>query len=948
MDEALRQEVRFLTTRLGAIVQEQCGTKTFEAIERLRNLAKQIRKSPDPKLLELKESAVRELSGRRATEVAHAFSLFFHLVNLCEERERVRRLRAYASQEAGAPMSLRRTFTELRRQRIPLSHFKRVLQAMHIEPVLTAHPTEAKRRSVLNHILRIGRTLDALPAEFDGARASRPLSREHLAPASSRAELAPSPDVGYTGPNARATSAMLKAAAEHAVDPSIEALWLTDEVREAPVTPQIESENARFYLERTIYDLAGTFWEKFCDELWRYHPTLPEPRPFLSFGSWVGTDRDGNPNVTPATTEEAADQVRLSILRYYGQCCQRMLGLASFPCRHVPEIKRDLERLMRRFPATRAFRELDQPSELYRRKLRVMMWRLEQTAKRAPGAYRVPEEFTGDARQLERLLAHHPSPRISKLGARRLRVASEVFGFHGASLDFRTHSFATRAAAAELLHRLGLPSQPLEARILSIKKLLLNPRALTPNVRAIRDHQQNAFSAPTRRVLEEFAALKEIQARDGEVAAHRYILSMTSSAADLWDVLLLGRQAGLVKVRKGELSSSFDVIPLFETLDDLEAGPAIMQDLFADPLYRRILKSRSQFQEVMLGYSDSVKDGGYVAANWALFRAQKRLASVAEKSGVRLSLFHGKGGTIDRGGGQSHRSIEAQPFAAPGGRLRITEQGEVISLKYANPAIAERNLEQLVTAVLHAHLLHFRGMETEQIPEWENYAQELAASSRGFYRELVYETPGFVSYFRQATPIDLIERIRLGSRPSRRFQTGNLGDLRAIPWVFAWTQSRHLLPAWYGLGYAIEKFIADHSPNGLQLLRRMYKGWPFFAILIGNAEASLAKTDLYIASRYAALVQPPSLAASIYSRIREEHERSVRSVLEVSGSTRLLERQPVLAESIRLRNPYVDPLNFLQTRFLEKWRRAPDQQPEILHLLQITVGGIAFGMKSTG
>jgi phosphoenolpyruvate carboxylase len=919
MNEPLRQEVRFLTTRLGAIVQEQCGVKTFEAIERLRKLAKQIRKKPDPKLLELKESAVRELSSRRATEVAHAFSLFFHLVNLCEERERVRRLRAYAAQEAGAPMSLRRTFNELRRQQVPLSHLKRLLRSMHVEPVLTAHPTEAKRRSVLNHILRIGRTLEALHGD----------------------------------------PGMLDAAATQAIDPWIEALWLTDEVRETPVTPEIESENARFYLERIIYDLAGSFWEKFCDELHRYDPSLAEPHPFLSFGSWVGTDRDGNPNITPATSKEAAEQVRRSILSYYHECCRRMLGLASFPCRHVPEIKRDLERLMRLFPATWTFREVDQPSELYRRKLRIMMWRLEQTANRACGAYELPEEFTSDLQQLERLLAHHPSPRISKLGARRLRVASQVFDFHGASLDFRTHSDATRAAASELLRKQGLASQPLEARILSIKKLLLRPGTSKPpcgpkpsgggpKVSANVASRRYTFSAPTRRVLEEFSALKEIQTRDGEAAAHRYILSMSARVADVWDVLLLGHEAGLVEIRQGEPRSSFDVVPLFETLDDLEAGPGIMQELFADPLYRRILKSRQQFQEVMLGYSDSVKDGGYVAANWALFRAQKRLASVAERCGVRLSLFHGKGGTIDRGGGQSHRSIESQPFAAPGGRLRITEQGEVISLKYANPAIAERNLEQLVTAVLHAHLLHFRGVETERIPEWEKYAQELASSSRAFYRELVYETPGFVSYFRQATPIDLIEQIRLGSRPSRRFRTDDLGDLRAIPWVFAWTQSRHLLPAWYGLGYALEKFIRDHAPEGLHLLRRMYKGWPFFTILINNAEASLAKTDLYIASRYATLVRPPSLAASIYGRIAAEYERSVRTVLEVSGSTRLLERQPVLAESIRLRNPYVDPLNFLQTRFLEKWRRAPDRQLEILHLLQITIGGIAFGMKSTG
>ena len=905
MDEALRQEVRFLTTRLGAIVQEQCGAKTFQAIERLRSLAKQLRKNPDPKLLEAKESAVRELSSRQATEVAHAFSLFFHLVNLCEERERVRRLRAYASQETGAPMSLRRTFSELRRQEIPVIQLKRLLRSMHIEPVLTAHPTEAKRRSVLNHILRIGRSLEVLQG----------------------------------GP---------RAAAEQAIDPSIEALWLTDEVRESPVTPQIESENARFYLERTIYDLAGTFWEKFCDELFRYDPRPPEPQPFLSFGSWVGTDRDGNPNVTPATSKEAAEEVRKSILHYYHAGCRRLLGLASFPCRRVPEIQRDLERLMRRFPETRTFREVDQPSELYRRKLRIMMWRLDQTVNRERGSYETPGGFTGDLRQLERLLARHGSPRISKLGARRLRVSSQVFGFHGASLDFRTHSYATRAAATEFLQLQGLPSEPSGARILSIQRLLEKPRILKTQVRAAEPQQTNAFSESTRRILEELRALKEIQTRDGEAASHRYILSMTASAADVWDILLLGQQAGLVELRKGEPHSSFDVIPLFETLDDLEAGPVIMQELFRDPLYRRILKSRGDFQEVMLGYSDSVKDGGYVAANWALFRAQKRLASVAEECGVNLSLFHGKGGTIDRGGGQSHRSIEAQPFAAPGGRLRITEQGEVISLKYANPAIAERNLEQLVTAVMHAHLLHFRGFEAEQIPKWEKYAQELAASSRAFYRELVYETPGFVTYFRQATPIDLIERIRLGSRPSRRFQTGNLGDLRAIPWVFAWTQSRHLLPAWYGLGYALEKFIADHGDSGLQVLRRMYKGWPFFGILIGNAEASLAKTDLYIASRYADLVRPQALGSSIFRRIREEHERSVRGVLAVSGSNHLLERQPVLEESIRLRNPYVDPLNFLQTRFLEKWRRAPDRQPDILHLLQITVGGIAFGMKSTG
>lgn len=316
---------------------------------------------------------------------------------------------------------------------------------------------------------------------------------------------------------------------------------------------------------------------------------------------------------------------------------------------------------------------------------------------------------------------------------------------------------------------------------------------------------------------------------------------------------------------------------------------------------------------------------------------------------MKLGLFHGKGGTIGRGGGQSHRSIQAQPYAAPGGRMRITEQGEVISLKYANLEIAERNMEQLVTSVLDTHLLAPKHQPNEnQVARWEEYAQEIADSSRDFYRNLVYETPGFVEFFRQATPIDLIENLRLGSRPSRRTNTRDISQLRAIPWTFAWTQSRHFVPAWYGLGHGLEKFLASHLPDGLDVLRQMYRHWPFFAVIIDNAEASLAKTDLYIARRYEALCHPPSLRQQISSRIEEEYERTVRCVLEITESKQLLDHQPVLQESIRLRNPYVDPLNFLQIRFLEKWRHERQPSPELQRLLQITVGGVAFGMKSTG
>jgi phosphoenolpyruvate carboxylase len=897
MDEILRREVRLLTTRLGSIAHELAGEETFRAIENLRGFSKQLRQDPSPALLSSNEQEVQRLSARRATEVAHAFSLFFHLVNLCEERQRVRRLRAYEDHEKGAPMSLRHTFSEFSRHKVAAREILNLLRTMHVEPVLTAHPTEAKRRSVFNHVLRIARTLDA----NQGAP-------HHVA--------------------------------ERAVDPWIEALWLTDEVRERPVTPELEIESSLVFLERTIYDLAGVFWEKFCDELARLDPRAKEAQPFLRFGSWVGTDRDGNPNVTPAISRRAAEHLRHSILNYYLKCLRQMLGVISFPpVRTTVEkhIRRDLERSMRRFPATREFQKLDQPNEYYRRKIRIMMWRLERTAEGHRGAYADAREFEEDARTLETLLSGHPSPRVARLGPRRLRVAVQVFGFRAASLDFRQHTSLIRAASEEILRAHRKPAEPAKARIQSVRLLL---------VRATRKLR---LPAGARRTLEEFGALKDIQTRFGEAASHRYILSMTRSAADVWDALLLGWQAGLVRARRGKLQSSLDVIPLFETLEDLEAGPGVIDELLSDSVYRRLVASRGDFQEVMLGYSDSVKDGGYFAANFALFRAQKRLWEVAARHGVRLSLFHGKGGTIGRGGGQSHRSVHAQPYAAPGGRIRITEQGEVISLKYANLEIAERNLEQLVSSVLDTLLLDPRRKPREhRLPEWESYAQEMADASSRFYRELVYETPGFLEYFRQATPIDLIEGLRLGSRPSRRSRAGDLGGLRAIPWVFAWTQSRHFIPAWYGLGYALELFAGGHPPSGWQLLKEMYHDWPFFSLLIDNAEISLAKTDLYIARRYDALCRDVNLREAISHRIEEEYVRSVRAVLAITESSRLLARQPVLEESIRLRNPYVDPLNFLQIRFLDEWRRAPAERPELLHLLQLTVGGIAFGMKSTG
>ncbi|MGH9430644.1 MAG: phosphoenolpyruvate carboxylase [Terriglobia bacterium] len=896
MQGSLRQEVRLLTTRLGNVVREHSGEHVFGAIEQLRRLSKEMRQNPRPALFAENDRAVSSLTLAAATDVAHAFSLFFHLVNLCEERERIRRLEHYARQESGAPRSIRHTFTELRRHRVPQRALADLLNSMSIEPVLTAHPTEAKRRSVLNHLYRISRTLET-------------------------------------------ACGGISQGLEDALDPWVEALWLTDEIRERPVTPHVELESALVYFDRTIYALAGDFWDDFTRQLRSFYPELRAPAPFLHFGSWVGTDRDGNPNVTPQTSLAAAEQFRQSVLQYYLHSCDRLLAHLSISCRSprvTLKLRQSLARDAKRFEAHKALEPSDQPHELYRQKLRAMMWRLQRTIERSAGAYPNPRGFISDCRLIEDALRDQAGERLARLGPGRLRVAGEVFGFHAAELDFRQHSSVTRSAAEALVHAAGLSVEPEAERIRSIKRLLVS--------------QDNHGKRPAaaRAILAEFDTLRKIQDTNGEEAAHRYILSMTSRVSDVWDALLLGGECGMIKAGSGRVRSRFDVIPLFETYESLLACPQLMDQLLSDPLYRRLIHSRGDVQEVMLGYSDSVKDSGYLAANWSLFRAQEQLNKVATGHGVKLALFHGKGGTIDRGGGMSYRSVVAQPHAAPGGRVRITEQGEVISVKYSHPAIAKRNIEQLVSSVIDANLLRPKRIGRTLLGKWERQASELAEISRAFYRKLVYATPEFQQYFDEATPIDLIDQLRWGSRPARRQRSTNIEDLRAIPWVLAWTQSRHFLPSWYGLGYALEAFERSH-PAGLTLLREMYQGWPFFSVLIENAEISLAKTDLYIARRYAALVRSTPVREHIFGLIEAEHHRSRRAVLAIRGGSELLERQPVLRESIRLRNPYVDPLNFLQIRFLQQWRSAfRKASPDLTHLLQLTVGGVAFGMKSTG
>jgi phosphoenolpyruvate carboxylase len=805
MVDSLNSDVEWLTGRLDGILREQAGEPVFRTVETLRRLARRIREDRDARAIAAKRKLVGRLDADTAYAVAHAFSLYFQVVNICEERTRVQRVRELPDLR----QSLRRLFRDLKGARVPASRVQACIDALEISPVLTAHPTEGKRRTTMNHLFRL--------AEW-------PARPEEI----------------------------------------LEALWHTEEVRAERIAPLHEVENILLYFDKTICDTAAEFLAIFDAELAATYPGVSRRRSFLSFGSWAGGDRDGNPFVTPDVTLRTAEMHRSLILKVYDRQLERLVEELT----HSTAILTPGE-------TSDGFH----PHERFRRRIR----RLQATLR--TGAC-TAQAMVAELRSIQDGLR---SIRASRAAAGRLqRLVDQigVFGLHLAHLDVRDHSGK------------------------------------------LRDDPQD--------LLATFRCIRSVQQRHGEGAAHRFILSMTHSADDVLKSLDLARRVGL---------KAIDIVPLFETIEDLGRASLLVRELWSDRKYRSHIKARGNTQEVMLGYSDSNKDGGYLAANWLQYRAQKALSAEADAHGIRLRLFHGKGGTIDRGGGMSHRSLLAQPHAAHGGRLRITEQGEVISLKYANPAIARRNLEQMTTAVMYASCMH--GEKTRTRAEWETCMESLATASRLAYQDLVYHTPAFIEYFWTATPIDLIEHLRIGSRPAKRQDTRDIASLRAIPWVFAWTQSRHLLPAWYGLGTALQGAIDE---GRLQALRDMYRAWPFFSMVLDNAEMSLAKADMYIASRYASLVPSAPVREDIFGRIQAEHARAVGAILAITGHAYLLASQPRLAGSIRLRNPYVDPLHYLQIRFLNEWRSRPAgrRTESMRRLLALTVHGIASGMKSTG
>lgn len=888
-DRPLRDDVSMLGALVGDVLREQAGDDLFECVERLRAAAIAAREKGQ--VDSAAEAILDRLDSSESREVARAFSAYFQAVNLAERVHRIRRRRDYLrSASAPQPEGLEDAFAHLSSAGLTLADIRGLLADLRIEPVFTAHPTEAVRRSLLEKQQRIARALvDRLDPSLtpDEETATRGRIRTELTTA-----------------------------------------WQTEEFSAARPTVADELEHVMFYLTDVVYRVVPPFYETLHAALHHVYGDAAEAdrlAPVLSFGSWVGGDMDGNPAVDAASIRATLDEHRRLIVECYLTelaALYRALSQSYSRVEVDAEVHSRTEELAKLHPGAMD----DVPPRHRQMPYRVLLHLITAglTAD-AASSYRSGTELADDLGLISASLFRHRGRHAGYFAVERLRRRVETFGLHLATLDVRQHSQVHHEAVAVCIGDAGWLGHGREQRQHTLARLL--EADVMPAVPVLEPE-----AAAT---LEVFRAVADVRARHGDRAIGNYVISMARTPDDVFAVLALARWSGLEE----EGSVPLDVAPLFETVDDLENGPQAMRALFAAPVYRAHLRRRGNRQMVMVGYSDSNKDGGIVASRWAVQQAQAALAKVAEEAGVTLTIFHGRGGTTSRGGGKTHRAVLAEPAGAVGGHLRMTEQGEMINNKYGLRGIAMRTLEQCTGATLVATARP----AADPSAEAKAVLDCLGRVSRQTYRELVYETPEFTDYFRNATPIDVIERMAIGSRPAARTARAGVEDLRAIPWVFSWTQSRHILPGWYGVGTGLAAVAEEFGDSALTALLPQ---WPFLHNLLDDIEMVMAKADMGIAARYAELAG--DVGKSVFERIRAEFERARGHLLVIRGTDDLLDGDPVLQRSIRLRNPYVDPMSFIQIRLLQRWRASGREDEQLFRALLATVNGIAQGLQNTG
>ncbi|SAK58856.1 phosphoenolpyruvate carboxylase [Caballeronia ptereochthonis] len=932
-DRPLFEDIRFLGRLLGEVLREQEGDAVFDVVEAIRQSAVKFRREDDREAAQTLEKRLRALSPEQTVSVVRAFSYFSHLANIAEDRHHNRRRRIHALAGSGSQPGTIAYAIERMREQKNVSATRKLLEKFFgdalIVPVLTAHPTEVSRKSILDAQHDIARLL----AERDQELTAR--ERAHNA-------------------------AVLRA--------RVTSLWQTRMLRDARLTVADEIENALSYYRATFLEEIPALYADIETALGEHGLPVRLP-PFFQMGSWIGGDRDGNPNVTAQTLETAITRQATVIFEHYLEQVH-MLG-AELSVSNLLAGSSDALKALADASPDQSPHRTDEP---YRRALIGIYTRLAASARvrlgegavavRSAGRGAAPiratpyadaAEFTRDLHVLIDSLTEHHGASMSILRLSPLARASEVFGFHLASIDLRQSSDIHEAVVAELLARAGVvadyASLSEEQKREVLLKELAQPRPLRLPYAEYSDLAKSELG-----VLE---AARETRQKFGARAVRNYIISHTETVSDLLEVMLLQKETGVLQ---GCVGSKDDpardglmVIPLFETIADLRNAPVIMGEFFALPGIDKLIANQGNEQEVMLGYSDSNKDGGFLTSNWELYRAELALVALFKERGTTLRLFHGRGGTVGRGGGPTYQAILSQPPGTVDGQIRLTEQGEVIASKFGNPEIGRRNLETVVAATLEASLLPHENAPA-QLPQFEEVMQTLSDAAMAAYRALVYETPGFTDYFFSSTPIAEIAELNIGSRPaSRKLQDPKqrkIEDLRAIPWGFSWGQCRLLLTGWYGFGSAVSAYL-DHAGSDeerakrLATLRKMHKTWPFFKNLLSNMDMVLAKTDLAVASRYAQLVTDKKLRKHVFDRIVAEHQRTCDALAELTGRNERLADNPLLARSIKNRFPYLDPLNHLQVELLKR-HRAGDQNVRLRRGIHLTINGIAAGLRNTG
>ncbi|HEX7736896.1 MAG TPA: phosphoenolpyruvate carboxylase [Ktedonobacteraceae bacterium] len=940
-DAPLRQDIRMLGETLGRAIQQHGGERVFEMVERLRLDCRRLRECAQSlssaseseaaacqqEIAVLDQEITQIVEGcdlETAIDVIRAFTVYFHLINTAEQHHRVRRRNAYERAnmpgvQRGSLASLTETLHE-----VDVSTLQQLLDQLSIELVFTAHPTEATRRSLITQSRKIANLLEA----HDTFPQMTPRQQQTW-----RRDL----------------------------ENTIALLWRTDSIRHVRLQPVDEIKMGIYYLDEVLYTAVPELYSELLQTLSEAHgETTFRVPPFLRLGSWIGGDQDGNPNVLPDTLLQALHLHRAHIVEHYRASIESLAQEYSQSLTYCPITEELASSIARDSQVLADYdRELGPQTahEPYRRKLSFMWKRLgaflsEDTARNDSYAYNSPAELLADLELVRQSLLKDGEEGLAQGRLATLIRQVQIFGFHFAAMDVRQHSERHASALAELLRITGLLERDYrdldeKERVPLLEKLLSDPRVLP--------RQNLPLSPETQHILQTFESIRLARQAFGEKAITCYIISMTRSVSDLLEVLFFCKETGI---------TGLPIVPLFETIDDLRSCTSILESAFQLPVYRTHVRACQEQQQVMLGYSDSSKDGGILTSGWELYLAQGRLAEMGVRHNIGITLFHGRGGAIGRGGGPIYDAILGQPHGSVNGHIRVTEQGEMLSFKYGLRAIALRNLELVVAGVIKSSLPQEARLSEEQRQHWVEIMTSLSFSAYAYYRRLIYDDPDFLRFFEQATPILELGWLNLGSRPARRSRGRSLEELRAIPWVFSWMQSRYVLPSWYGVGHALEELLTSR-PESLPELQRMYQEWPFMRAFIDNMQMTLSKADMHIARHYAMLVDDAELRTRLSSEIDAEYERTRRLLLTIIGGKDLLDTNRVLQLSIRRRNPYVDPLSYFQIALLRRLRalggplmldehdldNASAEEQERVRLtyaVLLTINGVAAGLRNTG